>query len=404
MTHTKLDFDPFSQEFFDGPYDIYARMREEAPVYYSEEYDFYALSRYEDVAPAYRDFETYSSARGLDLATVRKGEISSFKSIIVLDPPEHRHMRRLVSKVFTPRAINDLREMVDAQIVRFLDSVDPAGFDMVQDFSAYFPMEIISEMLGVPTEYRTQLRLWTDSSLHREIGQIEMSEAGTDAVVDAMRFYYGLVKERRANPQDDMISKLIEAEIERDDDQPPKLTTMEIAMFASLLGGAGAETVAKLIGGAPVTFARYPDQWATLRADRSLIPDAVEELLRFESPNQYNVRYSMRDVELHGVTIPAGKPVFLLLGSANRDPAAFEDADVFDIERDRSGPQSLAFGLGIHSCLGAALARMESALALGHLLEFMPEFEVDFDNCQRVSMQNVAGYDSVPVRVRARLQ
>ncbi len=236
MTHTKLDFDPFSQEFFDGPYDIYARMREEAPVYYSEEYDFYALSRYEDVAPAYRDFETYSSARGLDLATVRKGEISSFKSIIVLDPPEHRHMRRLVSKVFTPRAINDLREMVDAQIVRFLDSVDPAGFDMVQDFSAYFPMEIISEMLGVPTEYRTQLRLWTDSSLHREIGQIEMSEAGTDAVVDAMRFYYGLVKERRANPQDDMISKLIEAEIERDDDQPPKLTTMEIAMFASLLG------------------------------------------------------------------------------------------------------------------------------------------------------------------------
>ncbi len=153
-----------------------------------------------------------------------------------------------------------------------------------------------------------------------------------------------------------------------------------------------------------MTFARYPDQWTKLREDRSLIPDAVEELLRFESPNQYNVRYSMRDVELHGVTIPAGKPVFLLLGSANRDPAAFEDADVFDIERDRSGPQSLAFGLGIHSCLGAALARMESALALGHLLEFMPEFEVDFDNCQRVSMQNVAGYDSVPVRVRARLQ
>ncbi|MCK0091794.1 cytochrome P450 [Rhodococcus sp. F64268] len=402
MTHTKLVFDPFSQEFFDGPYDTYARMRDEAPVYYSEEYDFYALSRYEDVAPAYRDFDTYSSARGLDLATVRKGEISSFKSIIVLDPPEHRHMRRLVSKVFTPRAINDLREMVDAQIVRFLDRVDPAGFDMVQDFSAYFPMEIISEMLGVPQEYRTQLRLWTDTSLHREIGQIEMSEAGTDAVVEVMRFYYGLVKERRENPQDDMISKLIAAEIERDDDQPPQLTTMEIAMFASLLGGAGAETVAKLIGGAPVTFARHPDQWAQLREDRSLIPDAVEELLRFESPNQYNVRYSMRDVELHGVTIPAGKPVFLLLGSANRDPAAFEDADVFDIERDRSGPPSLAFGLGIHSCLGAALARMESALALGRLLDFMPEFDVDFDNCTRVSMQNVAGYDHVPVRVRTR--
>ncbi|MGX6509675.1 cytochrome P450 [Rhodococcus sp. SJ-2] len=402
MTQTKLVFDPFSREFFDGPYDIYARMRDEAPVYYSEEYDFYALSRYADVAPAYRDFATYSSARGLDLDTVRKGEISSYKTIIVLDPPEHRHMRRLVSKVFTPRAINDLRDMVDAQIVRFLEQVDPSGFDMVHDFSAHFPMEIISEMLGVPPENRTQLRLWTDASLHREVGQIEMTQAGLDAVVDVMRFYYGLVKERRAHPQDDMITKLTQAEIERDDDQPPKLTTMEIAMFASLLGGAGAETVAKLIGGAPVTFARFPDQWARLREDRSLIPDAVEELLRFESPNQYNVRYSMRDVELHGVTIPAGKPVFLLLGSANRDPAAFDEPDVFDIERDRSGAQSLAFGSGIHSCLGAALARMESAVALGHMLEFMPEFDVDFDNCTRVSMQNVAGYDHVPVRVRPR--
>lgn len=401
MTHTKLVFDPFSQEFFDGPYHIYARMREEAPVYYSDEYDFYALSRYEDVAPAYRDYETYSSARGIDLATVRQGEVPPHKSIIVLDPPEHRHMRRLVSKVFTPRAINDLRDNVEQQIVRFLDGVDPGGFDVVQDFSALFPIEIISEMLGVPDEHRTPVRLWTDALLHREVGQIEMTESGFEAVVELTRFYYELARQRRREPRDDMISKLTQARIERDDDQPPTLSNMEIAMFASLLGGAGAETVAKLVGGAVVTFGRNPDQWAKLRQDRSLVPDAVEELLRYESPNQYNVRYSMRDIELHGATIPAGKPVFLLLGSANRDPAAFPDPDVFDIERDRSGPPSLAFGMGVHSCLGAALARMESSIALSHLLDFMPEFEVDFDKCTRVSMQNVAGYDSVPVRVRA---
>ncbi|GAA3703128.1 cytochrome P450 [Gordonia hankookensis] len=399
MTDTKLVFDPFSREFFDGPYDIYRRMREEAPVYHSEEYDFYALSRHADVAPAYRDFETYSSARGIDLATVREGKIPPHKSIIVLDPPEHRHMRRLVSKVFTPRAIAELKDMAAEQIDRFLAAVDPDGFDMVHDFSALFPIEIISRMLGVPEDSRTQVRLWTDDLLQREVGQMEMSEVGFNAVVELARFYYGLAADRRKNPRDDMITKLTRAQIERDDDEPPTLSNMEIAMFASLLGGAGAETVAKLIGGAPVTFSRFPDQWKKLQEDRTKIPDAVEELLRFESPNQYNVRYSMKEVTLHGVTIPAGKPVFLMLGSANRDPDAFTDADTFDIDRDRSEAQNLAFGLGIHSCLGAALARMESAIALERILDFMPEFEVDIDNCTRVSMQNVAGYDHVPVKL-----
>ncbi|WP_020105904.1 cytochrome P450 [Nocardia sp. 348MFTsu5.1] len=399
MTIAELEFDPFSQEFFDGAYDLYARMREEAPVYYSEKYDFYALSRYTDVAAAYRDFSTYSSARGIDLATVRRGEVPPHRSIIVMDPPEHRHVRGIVSKVFTPRAIAELRPMASDQIDRFLSAVDPAGFDLVQDFSALFPIEIISRMLGVPEAERTQVRLWTDELLHREVGQIEMSEVGFNAVVEISRYYYALAKARRADPQDDMISRLVQAEIERDDDQPPTLSNMEIAMFAALLGGAGAETVAKLIGGAGVAFARFPDQWEKLQQDRSKIPDAVEELLRYESPNQYNVRYSMKDVRLHGVTIPAGKPVFLLLGSANRDPEAFPDAHVLDIDRDRSQVPSLAFGYGIHSCLGAALARLESSIALNRLLDFMPRFEVDLDRCTRVTMQNVAGYNNVPVRV-----
>ncbi|MGW0044684.1 cytochrome P450 [Rhodococcus sp. NPDC003348] len=399
MTKTKLVFDPFSEEFFGGPYELYRRMREEAPVYYSQEYDFYALTRHEDVSAAYRDFETFSSSRGMDLSMVRTGEPPVLKSVIVLDPPEHRHMRSLVSRVFTPRAIQALKPVVTELVDHYLGQVDPAGFDLVQDFSVLFPIEVVSRMLGVPEEMRLQVRLWTDDLLHREIGQVDMSERGRQAVVEMTRYYYGLANERRENPCDDMITQLVQAEVEREDGEKTKLSTLEIAAFASLLGGAGAETVAKLIGNAGVLFARNPGEWEKLLEDRGRIPAAVEELLRYESPNQYNVRYSMKDVTLHGVTIPAGKPVFLMLGSANRDPEAFSDPDVFDIDRNRSESPNLGFGYGIHSCLGAALARMESAIALDRLLDFMPRFEVDFDRCTRVTMQNVAGWNTVPVRV-----
>ncbi|KUH80215.1 MULTISPECIES: cytochrome P450 [unclassified Mycobacterium] len=399
MTTTELVFDPFSEAFFNGPWEIYRRLREEAPVYYNAEHDFYALSRHEDVAAAYKDFQTYSSAYGLDLATVRSEEPMAAKMIIVMDPPEHRQMRSLVNKVFTPRAIQALKPMVSETIERYLSRVDPDRFDVVKDFSALFPVEVISQMLGVPEEYRQQVGEWVDISLRREPGQIEMSEEGLQAVGQLMGLYYDLIQQRRAEPRDDMFSRLITAEIEREDGQKQQLDDFEIAGFATLLGGAGAETVTKLVGNAAVTFARNPDQWRKLLDDRSKVPAAVEELLRYEAPNQYNVRRSMREVHLHGVTIPAGKPVFLLAGSANRDPEAFTDADTFDIDRDRTEAQNLGFGYGVHSCLGAALARMESAIALEKLLDFMPRYEVLFDECRRVAAQNVAGWSSVPVRV-----
>ncbi|MBV5244949.1 MULTISPECIES: cytochrome P450 [Mycolicibacterium] len=399
MTATDLVFDPFSEEFFNGPWEIYRRMRSEAPVYYNAEYDFYALSRHEDVAAAYKDFETYSSAYGLDLATVRSDEPIPAKMIIIMDPPEHRQMRSLVNKVFTPRAIEALRPMVTETIDRYLSQVDRDSFDVVQDFSALFPVQVITQMLGVPEEYRKQVGEWVDTSLRREPGQIDMSDEGMQAVGELMGLYYSIIQQRREDPRDDMFSRLIAAEITREDGEKESLDDFEIAGFATLLGGAGAETVTKLVGNAAVTFARHPDQWQKLLDDRSKIPAAVEELLRFEAPNQYNVRRSMKDVELHGVTIPEGKPVFLLAGSANRDPDAFTDADTFDIDRDRSEAQNLGFGYGVHSCLGAALARMESAIALDRLLDFMPRYEVLFDECRRVSAQNVAGWSHVPVRV-----
>lgn len=397
-----LVFDPFSADFYADPHACYPRLRAEAPVYYNATYEFYALNRHADVAAGLKDFATYSSAYGVDLGMVRRGEKVPAKMIISIDPPEHRAMRSLVNKVFTPRAIEALRDMVTETVDRFLAAAvdgERSEFDVVQDFSVYFPVDVITQMLGVPEPLRQQVRLWIDESLHREPGQIDMSEAGMQAMAQTWMMYYQLIQDRREAAGDDMISALIAAEVQREDGTVDRLRDSEIAGFATLLGGAGAETVTKLIGSAAVTFARHPQQWQQLLDDRSKVGAAIEELLRYDAPVQYNVRRSNTDVTLHGVTIPAGAPVFLLGASANRDPDAWTAPDVFDINRDRSEAQNLAFGYGIHSCLGAALARLEGAIALDRLLDLMPRYEVRWDDCRRVSMQNVSGWSHVPVRI-----
>jgi cytochrome P450 len=330
---------------------------------------------------------------------VRKGVVTEHGSIIAMDPPVHRRMRSLLNKVFTPRAIQAYRGLVTSLIEKHLAAVDPSGFDFVQDFSAPFPVDVMTTMQGVPEADRQQIRLWIDDFLHREAGEVEMSEEGQKSAVDMAIYYFRLVKQRRNALGDDLLSKLIEAEMERDGGEMTPLDNLEITEFAILLGGAGAETVTKLLGSAAVVFAKNPDQWQKLLDDRSKIGAAVEELLRYEAPAQYNVRCSLREISLHGVTIPAGRPVFLVGGSANRDPQAWTDPDRFDVDRDRAQSQNLGLGYGIHSCLGAALARMETAIALDKMLDFMPRYEVDWDGCQRVNMQNVAGWSHVPVRV-----
>jgi cytochrome P450 len=398
MTKPKLVFSPVSQDYFDNPYEIYQRMRDEAPLYYDEEEDFYALTRHEDVAAAFKDHDSFSSARGCDLSMVRKGDVPQ-KSIIFMDPPDHRHMRSLLNKAFTPRAIQNQRETVVELVEHYLGKADPDKFDVVQDFSGPFPVEVITRMAGVPEDFRQQVRHWIDKSLLRKPGQIDLDDDNMQANLDSAMYYYSLVQERRENPQDDMISRLIAAEIPDESGELRQLDDIEITGFTTLLGGAGAETVTKLVGSAVVEFARHPDQWQKLLDDRSKIPAAVEELLRYVGPVQYNVRYSVKDVEVPSGTIPANKPVFLMGAAANRDPRAFADAETFDIDRDRSEAQNLGLGYGIHSCLGAALARMESAIALERLLDFMPRYEVDVDGLQRVNMQNVAGYHHVPVKV-----
>ena len=394
-----VEFDPFSQDFFDGAYDTYRRLRNEAPVYYNAKWDFWALTRYDDVAPATKDHETFSSAKGatLDMVKSHDDAIPVPRVIISMDPPEHEKMRKLVSKVFTPRAISALEDMVREKVYERIDALSPESFDVVADFSALFPNEVITTMLGVPKEDRDQIRHWLDLLLLRRPGEIAVTKEGFEASMNTGIYYYKLIQERRARPQDDMISRLIETEIERDG-VVEKLTDVDISGFATMLGGAGAETVTKLVGNAMVAFADFPDQWRKLRDDRSKIPAAIEELLRYEAPSQYQVRTATRDVTYYGQTIPEGSAVLLVTGSAIRDERIFDDPDRLDIDRERKMGFNLAFGYGIHSCLGAALARMESRIALDALLELIPEYEVDRDGLKRVAMSNVCGWSNVPVR------
>ncbi len=392
-----VHFDPFSDEFFNDPFETYRLLRDHAPVYHSTQYDFWALSRYEDVAPAMRDHETYSSAKGVTLEDfIDPDSLTPEGVIIMMDPPQHTRMRALVNKVFTPRAIAKLEPMIRSVIERAAEQLDVTSFDMVEDFSALFPVEIITTMLGVPPDGRQQIRHWLDALLEREPGNISTLPAGREAAVAMWKYYYDLVGDKRLNPQDDMMTRLTEVEVEREDGTSTRLDDMEISAFASLLGGAGAETVTKLIGSAAVIFARHQDQWQALRKDRSLIPAAFEELLRYEGPSQYDIRWSNVDVELHGQVIPKHRPVMLLNGSATRDERAFPDPDRFDITRGHSG-HNLGFGYGIHSCLGAALARMEGRIAIDVLLDLIPEFDVDVTGLSRVKMPNVFGWGRVPV-------
>lgn len=398
-SHEPVEFDPFSQEFFDGAYDTFRRLRDEAPVYYSEKWDFWALSRYEDVAPATKDHETYSSAKGatLDMVKAHDDAIPVPKVIISMDPPEHQKMRKLVSSVFTPRAIASLEDMVHEKVYERIEALDSRSFDVVADFSALFPNEVITTMLGVPKQDREQIRQWLDLLLERRPGEIAVPPEGFEASMNTGVYYYNLIQERRRQPCDDMISRLIETEIERDG-VVDKLTDVDIAGFATLLGGAGAETVTKLIGNAIVAFADFPDQWQQLRADRSKIPAAIEELLRYEAPSQYQVRTATRDVTLHGKTIPQGSVVLLVTAAATRDERMFPEPDRLDIDRERKMGFNLAFGYGVHSCLGAALARMESRIALNALLDLLPAYEVNRSGLRRVAMSNVSGWSNVPVR------
>ncbi len=395
-----MEFDPLSEEFFERPYEVYRWLRNEAPAYHNEKIGFWALSRYDDCVEAHRDVATYTSTRGLTLAQLTSVEfgqvVDQMGSMIMMDPPMHDRMRKLVNRAFTPRRIAEWEPVVQRVIGGLLDGLAGAGtFDAVVDFAGPFPVEVICTIMGVPEGDRQQIRHWTDSMLELEVGNPFPTAAGIEAAIELSTYMLALVADKRRAPSDDMIGHLIEAEVEREDGTVERLDDMEVAGFIALLTAAGAETVTKLVGNGVLTFAEHPDELARLQADPSLAPSAVEEVLRWRAPSQYQGRYALRDREWHGVTIPAGSPLLIVTGAANRDPLAYDDPDRFDISRQ--GPLGISFGHGIHYCIGAHLARLEGQTAFTELYGRWPHLSADPDAVRWVHMSNVAGPSSVPV-------
>ena len=397
---SSMEFNPYSDSFFDDPYDTYRWMRDEAPVYYSERWDFYALTRNADVVAAHRDWESFSSAYGVTLdALSMRHRFDELKMLILMDPPEHERLRKLVRQVFTKAAIANLEPLVTDIVTSHVGAL--AGedhFDLVADFAALFPVEIISSMLGVPAGERQQIRLWTDGFLHREENNPFATESGVAASAAMGEYFLDLAREKRRNPDDLIISRLVTTTYDDESGVTHRLTDEDIATFSVLLASAGSETVTKLMGNGVMAFHNNPDQWELVLADADLIPGAIEEMLRLNPPSQYQGRFTTRDVVLDGGTIPAGSPTLLVTGAATRDPRAYDRPDVFDIQR--GGATTLAFCYGAHSCLGSWLARLETRVALQQLRERWPRFDVDTDGLQRVTMSNVAGYSHIPVHVR----
>jgi cytochrome P450 len=394
-----MEFNPYSDSFFDDPYDTYRWMRDEAPVYYSERWDFHALTRYDDVVAAHRDWETFSSSYGVTLDALSMRHKFDMNMLILMDPPEHERMRKLVRQVFTKAAIANLEPLVTDVVTFYVQAL--AGkdqFDLVADFAALFPVEIISSMLGVPAGERQQIRLWTDRFLHREENNPFATESGVAASMAMGEYFLDLAQEKRRRPDDLIISRLVTTSYEDETGVTHRLADEDIATFSVLLAAAGSETVTKLMGNGVMAFHHNPDQWELVLADPGLIPGAIEEMLRLNPPSQYQGRFTTRDVVLDGGTIPAGSPTLLVTGAATRDPRAYDRPDVFDIKR--GGATTLAFGYGAHSCLGSWLARLEARVALQQLRERWPRFDVDTGGLQRVTMSNVAGYSHIPVHLR----
>src|SRR6201998_4536584 len=352
------EFNPYSDVFFDDPYETYRWMRDEAPVYYSERWDFYALTRHEDVVAAHRDWETFSSAYGVTLDALSMRQRLNTNMLIIMDPPEHERLRKLVRQVFTKAAIANLEPLLGGVGTAYVDGLrHRQDFDVVADFAALFPVEIISSMLGVPVGERQQIRLWTDGFLHREETTPCAAESGLADSMAMGDYFLELAHEKRRNPDDLIISRLVTATYEDDAGGTHRLTDDDIATFAVLLAAAGSETVTKLVGNGVMAFHRNPDQWELVLTDPSLIPGAIEEMLRLNPPSQYQGRFATRAPPLHGSTIPAGSPTLLVTAAATRDPRAYDQPDAFNIRR--GGATTLAFGYGSPRLLGSLLAPLD---------------------------------------------
>jgi cytochrome P450 len=390
---TQPEYDPFSYELDQDPYPTYRWMRDFAPAYRNERLDFWAFTRFQDNYDAFVDPVTYSSSWGTSLEFMDAPKPNT-GLMIWMDPPRHTRYRKLVSKAFTPARIGELEPMIRRIACEYLDAlVGRPRFDAVADFTARLPMDVISTMLGIPESDRLMVQQRSNLMLHREPGDPMPTREAIEAMQQLMGYVTELIADRRRHPKQDLMTRLVEVELEEDGERS-RLSDDDIRSFFSLLATAGNETVTKLLANAVVLFARHPDEYRKVRESPALVPDAIEEVLRYTSPSQYQGRVTTRDVEWHGRAVPKGARVLLLTASANRDERTFPDPDRFDV--GRRPEQHLALGQGVHFCLGASLARLESRVAIEELAARFPRYVVDEARCERVHMSNVHGYEHVP--------
>ncbi|OMC50498.1 cytochrome [Mycolicibacterium fortuitum] len=398
LNAVELIFDPYDYDFHEDPYPYYKRLRDEAPIYHNEELKFWALSRHSDVLQGFRNSVTLSNKHGVSLDPIsRNDEAHRVMSFLALDDPGHLRLRTLVSKGFTPRRIRELEGRVTEIAHQHLDTaLQRTTFDFVDEFAGKLPMDVISELMGVPEEDRVRIRALADGVMHREDGVADVPESAIAASGELLVYYADMVKQRRKNRSDDLTSALVEAEIDGD-----RLTDDEIMAFLFLMVVAGNETTTKLLANAAYWGYKNSDQLAPVFDNHDLVVPWVEETLRYDASSQILARLVTEDLTFYDTTVPAGDVLVLLIGSANRDERVFENPDDYRIDRE-IGPKLVSFGSGAHFCLGAHLARMEARVALTELFKRIRGYEVDEANAVRVHSSSVRGFAHLPITVQHR--
>ncbi|WP_007514381.1 cytochrome P450 [Pseudofrankia saprophytica] len=390
-----LYYDPYDVEIDADPYPVYRRLRDEAPLYHNERLGFWGLSRYEDVVAALKDLKRLTSTKGDILEVVMAAPVMPPGIFINEDPPLHTIHRALVSRMFTPKKIKALEEKIRAFCAACLDPlVGGDRFDFVLDLGAELPMRTIGMLFGIPDSEQPSLRSTAQRALR--------NQPGKPLPVTKEKYFDGgnygeYVKWRVDNPSDDIITELLTLEFTDLSGTVRTLTRKEVQIFVGVIAGAGVETTGRLFGWIGKVLAEHPDQRAELVADPTLIPRAVEELLRYEPPGPHVARYVTEDAEFHGQTVPAGSALLLMLSSANHDERQFPDSERFDIHRDFG--QHVTFGHGAHFCLGSGLARLEGRIALEEVLKRWPDWEVDLSAARRAPTSTVRGWDSMPALI-----
>jgi cytochrome P450 len=392
---TVVDLNPYSHAFHDDPFPMYRDLRDNSPCYYNADLDFWALSRYEDVLAALHDPQTYCSRHGVTLE-----QQNALPMLLTTDPPDHTDLRRTVSRAFTPRRVADMESAVRELSRRFLAPLLEKGEgDLVIDYAARLPMDVIARMLGVSPADEESLRVSTNALLDRDEGVPDVTPAGIEAAINLFKYFSRFVADRRAaiangTAPDDLTTALCAAGTGSD-----ALSDEQVVGFCFLLIIAGNETTTKLLANCLLALRRYPLERTKVVKDPTRIPDAIEEILRYEGSTQLMARTLTRPVDLHGERMPEGAKVLLLLGSANRDERVWDRPDEFSLDRE-STTQHVGFGHGIHVCLGAALARLEMRVSLEEILRSMPDYEIDEAGCTRVHSGNVRGWATMPIRCR----